>query len=59
MKKFVTKEKTSSVSIHPDHKKFVAGSDQDLWVRIHDFESGEVSGNINLVYLCIYTHYQY
>lgn len=44
VKTIVTKEKTSSVSLHPDHKKFVAGSDEDLWVRIYDFESGEVSG---------------
>lgn len=44
VKTIETKEKTSSVSIHPNHKKFVAGSDEDLWVRIYDFDSGEVSG---------------
>lgn len=43
VKTIATKEKTSSVSLHPGHKKFVAGSDEDLWVRIYDFESGEVS----------------
>ncbi|CAO3631524.1 unnamed protein product [Cunninghamella blakesleeana] len=31
----------SSISLHPDHKIFVAGSDEDLWVRIYDFKSGE------------------
>ncbi|CEP16447.1 hypothetical protein [Parasitella parasitica] len=39
-----TKKKTSSVSLHPSHKKFVAGSDDDLWVRIYDFDSGEELG---------------
>jgi serine-threonine kinase receptor-associated protein len=36
-------QSTSSVSLHPDRKKFVAGSADDLWVRICDFESGNVS----------------
>ncbi|CAB4386178.1 WD40 repeat-like protein [Rhizophagus irregularis] len=31
----------SSVSLHPDHKRFVAGGSNDLWVRIYDFESGK------------------
>ncbi|CEI94048.1 Putative WD40 repeat-like protein [Rhizopus microsporus] len=42
VKTIETKEKTSSVSLHPDHQKFVAGSDEDLWVRIYDFNTGEV-----------------
>ncbi|KAG2229485.1 WD40-repeat-containing domain protein [Thamnidium elegans] len=42
VKKIQTKENTSSVSLHPSHKKFVAGSDDDLWVRIYDFETEEV-----------------
>jgi serine-threonine kinase receptor-associated protein len=44
VKKVETKEITSSVSLHPNHKKFVAGSSEDLWVRIYDFESGDVAG---------------
>ena len=44
VKKIATEHNTSSVSLHPNHKKFVAGSDEDLWVRIYDFDSGEVSG---------------
>lgn len=44
VKKIQTKENTSSVSLHPSHKKFVAGSDDDLWVRIYDFEKEEVVG---------------
>ncbi|KAG0168930.1 hypothetical protein DFQ30_004158 [Apophysomyces sp. BC1015] len=37
-----TLEKTvSSVSLHPDHTKFVAGSDSDLWAHSYDFESGK------------------
>ncbi|KAI8993626.1 WD40-repeat-containing domain protein [Pilobolus umbonatus] len=43
VKTFDTKENTSSVSLHPNHTKFVAGSDEDLWVRIYDFNSGEVT----------------
>jgi len=31
----------SSVSLHRDHKRFVAGGSNDLWVRIYDFESGK------------------
>jgi len=31
----------SSISLHPDQSKFVAGSDTDLWVRIYDFATGE------------------
>ncbi|ORE08432.1 WD40 repeat-like protein [Rhizopus microsporus var. microsporus] len=42
VKTIETKEKTSSVSLHPDHQKFVAGSDEDLWVRIYDFNTAEV-----------------
>ncbi|KAI8639638.1 WD40-repeat-containing domain protein [Parasitella parasitica] len=41
VKTIETKKKTCSVSLHPSHKKFVAGSDEDLWVRIYDFKSGE------------------
>ncbi|CAO3695649.1 unnamed protein product [Rhizopus stolonifer] len=37
-----TNEKTSSVSLHPSHEKFVAGSDEDLWVRIYDFNTSQV-----------------
>lgn len=43
VKTIATKENTSSVSLHPSHTKFVAGSDEDLWVRIYDFESEQVS----------------
>ncbi|KAI9265567.1 WD40-repeat-containing domain protein [Sporodiniella umbellata] len=42
IKTIETKEKTSSVSLHPSHTKFVAGSDEDLWVRIYDFHTAEV-----------------
>ncbi|CAG8500829.1 10619_t:CDS:2 [Scutellospora calospora] len=31
----------SAVSLHPDHKRFVAGGSSDLCVRIYDFESGK------------------
>ncbi|CAO3630356.1 unnamed protein product [Cunninghamella echinulata] len=31
----------SSITLHPDHSKFAAGSDEDLWVRVYDFKSGE------------------
>jgi len=34
----------SSVSLHRDHKRFVAGGSNDLWVRIYDFESGKELG---------------
>ncbi|KAI8080700.1 WD40-repeat-containing domain protein [Gilbertella persicaria] len=43
VKTIVTQEKTSSISLHPNHEKFVAGSDEDLWVRIYDFHTGDVS----------------
>lgn len=42
IKTIETKERTSSVSLHPSHEKFVAGSDEDLWVRIYDFNTSEV-----------------
>ncbi|KAI9005510.1 WD40-repeat-containing domain protein [Phycomyces nitens] len=41
VKTYKTEKKLSSVSLHPDHTKFVAGSDADLWVRIYGFENGE------------------
>ncbi|KAG2175030.1 hypothetical protein INT43_006092 [Umbelopsis isabellina] len=31
----------STISLHPDQTKFVAGSGTDLWVRIYDFKTGE------------------
>ncbi|CAG8481044.1 17329_t:CDS:2 [Dentiscutata heterogama] len=34
----------SSVSLHPDNKRFVAGGSSDLCVRIYDFESGKELG---------------
>ncbi|KAI8089252.1 WD40-repeat-containing domain protein [Halteromyces radiatus] len=37
----VLEHKLSSVSLHPDHSTFAAGSDEDLWVRIYDFGTGE------------------
>ncbi|KAL1915348.1 uncharacterized protein VTP21DRAFT_6806 [Calcarisporiella thermophila] len=30
----------SSISLHPDRSRFVAGSGTDLWVRIYSFEDG-------------------
>ncbi|KAI8879525.1 WD40 repeat-like protein [Backusella circina FSU 941] len=42
-KSLTLEQNTSSVSLHPDHKKFVAGSADDLWVRICDFDTGKVS----------------
>jgi WD40 repeat protein len=57
VKTIATKENTSSVSLHPDHKKFVAGSDEDLWVRIYDFESGEVSGKKSLSFFFLFFVY--
>ncbi|KAI9480893.1 MAG: WD40-repeat-containing domain protein [Benjaminiella poitrasii] len=41
VKRIETKENTSSVSLHPNHEKFVAGSEDDLWVHVYDFNSGE------------------
>ncbi|CAG8603910.1 2102_t:CDS:2 [Acaulospora colombiana] len=38
-KSIATAYDVSSVSLHTDHKRFVAGG--DLWVRIYDFESGK------------------
>jgi len=40
-KSVATAYDVSSVSLHPDHKRFVAGGSNDLWVRIYDFESGK------------------
>ncbi|CAG8547455.1 1331_t:CDS:2 [Diversispora eburnea] len=40
-KSIATAYDVSSVSLHPDHKRFVAGGSNDLWVRIYDFESGK------------------
>jgi serine-threonine kinase receptor-associated protein len=51
IKTIETKERTSSVSLHPSHEKFVAGSDEDLWVRIYDFNTSEVKGELNFVCL--------
>ncbi|CAG8461965.1 371_t:CDS:2 [Ambispora gerdemannii] len=40
-KTIATAYDVSSVSLHPDHKRFVAGGSNDLWVRIYEFESGK------------------
>jgi serine-threonine kinase receptor-associated protein len=32
----------SSISLHPDHSRFVAGSGADLWVRVYDFYGKEL-----------------
>ncbi|RUP43849.1 WD40-repeat-containing domain protein [Jimgerdemannia flammicorona] len=41
-KSYVTQHDVPSVSLHPDHSRFVAGSmGTDLWVRIYDFETGK------------------
>lgn len=36
-----TQYDVSSVSLHPEHKRFVTGGSNDLWVRVYDFESGK------------------
>ncbi|CAG8737727.1 9952_t:CDS:2, partial [Racocetra persica] len=40
-KSIATAYDVSSVSLHPDNKRFVAGGSSDLCVRIYDFESGK------------------
>ncbi|KAI8338052.1 WD40-repeat-containing domain protein [Chlamydoabsidia padenii] len=37
----VLENSLSSISLHPNHTTFAAGSGDDLWVRIHDFATGE------------------
>ncbi|OZJ03325.1 hypothetical protein BZG36_04228 [Bifiguratus adelaidae] len=41
VKSYNTQHDVSSVSLHPNHSKFVVGSGTDLWVRIHDYETGK------------------
>ncbi|CAO3687091.1 unnamed protein product [Umbelopsis ramanniana] len=40
-KQHTLEHNASSISLHPNQTKFIAGSDTDLWVRIYDFTSGE------------------
>ncbi|CAO3672235.1 unnamed protein product [Rhizopus stolonifer] len=44
VKKVETREKTCSVSLHPDHDRFVTASDDDMSVRMYDFNRGQVKG---------------
>ncbi|KAI7872135.1 WD40-repeat-containing domain protein [Spinellus fusiger] len=41
IKTYKTEKNLSSISLHPDHTKFVAGSAEDLWARIYGFENGD------------------
>ncbi|RUS15593.1 WD40-repeat-containing domain protein [Endogone sp. FLAS-F59071] len=41
-KSYETQQDVPSISLHPDHSRFIAGSvGTDLWVRIYDFETGK------------------
>ncbi|ORX89221.1 WD40 repeat-like protein [Basidiobolus meristosporus CBS 931.73] len=40
-KSFDMEYEVSSVSLHPDHSRFVVGGTSDLWVRIYDYETGK------------------
>jgi serine-threonine kinase receptor-associated protein len=39
-KSFDVPIEVSSASLHPDSSKFIIGGSSDLWVRVHDFETG-------------------
>lgn len=41
VKSFALPRVVDCVAYHPDAKKFVTGSDSELWVRAYDFESGD------------------
>ncbi|RCH80903.1 hypothetical protein CU098_006544 [Rhizopus stolonifer] len=45
VKRFETREKTCSVSLHPDHDRFVTASDDDMSVRMYDFNRGISKGH--------------
>lgn len=44
LKKELLPYNASTASIHPKRTKFVTGCPDDTWVRVHDFESGELIG---------------
>lgn len=41
IKSFTLDRSLDCVAYHPEQKRFLTGSDAELWVRVYDFETGE------------------